>query len=173
MQGKSRFLLNAGRPVLLLVLLTLFTGCGPDLIFDQTHIVQNEKWAYSDSATFEVPIPDTGSVYNLYLDIEHSTDYPFQNLYLMIHTTFPSGKRLDQRLSVDLLTKSGLLLGDCSGNECDLRVRLQEGAYFNESGNYRFAIEQFTRRDSLQGIRGLSLRIEDTGQDVPGASAGN
>ncbi|MEO1514438.1 MAG: gliding motility lipoprotein GldH [Bacteroidota bacterium] len=147
------------------------SSCGPNYIFDETKQIQEQAWTYADSLDFRVSIADTNKVFNLYLDIDHQLGYPFENLYLMVHTTFPSGQRLNQRLSVNFMDKAGKLHGDCSGEHCSLRVRMQEKAYFSEAGDYQFSIEQFTRQDSLPGIRSLALRIEDLGMDRSKASS--
>ncbi|MEM9917905.1 MAG: gliding motility lipoprotein GldH [Bacteroidota bacterium] len=159
------------RSLFFIALMIGFGACGPNYIYDQSLPLKDHQWTYADSTDFKVPIVDTNKVYNIFLDITHDKSYPYQNLYLMVHTTFPSGKRLDQRLSIDLLSKTGLWQGQCSGEQCDLRVRMQEGAYFNETGDYRFVLEQFMRKDSIPGLHALALRIEDTGIDRRNSTA--
>ena len=145
-------------------LLFALSSCGPNYIFEETFPLQGDTWTYADSLTFEVDVKDTLKIYNLYLDLEHSTDFGYQNLYTKINTAFPEGQRISETLSLELQHKSGMWLGDCSGDYCDLRIPIQEGAYFNASGLHTITIHQYMRADSLKGVKSLSLRVEDTGE---------
>jgi gliding motility-associated lipoprotein GldH len=146
--------------------LSIFTllSCGPNYIFDETLKIADEGWAYEDTLNFEVEITDTLEIYNLYLDIEHATDYLKQNIYILIYTQFPSGERIKERVAINLADKTGQWYGDCNAEKCDLRVNIQEGAFFNLVGKHVFTIEQFMRINPLQGIKNITLRIEDTRQ---------
>ena len=69
-------------------------SCGPNYILDEKKEITNNQWNYSDSLSFTVNISDTNRYYNLYLDIEHLTEYSFKNMYIRLHSIFPSGKRV-------------------------------------------------------------------------------
>lgn len=142
----------------------LFSACGPNYIYEKTYEINQGTWTYADSLVFEVDVEDTLKIYNLYLDLEHNTAYSFQNLYTQINTAFPSGQRISENLSLELQHKSGMWLGDCSRDYCELRIPIQEGAYFNASGLHTIVIHQFMRSDSIKGVKSLSLRVEDTGE---------
>ena len=144
-------------------------SCGPNYIFDESKEIEGGEWAYVDTLNFEVDIKDTLEIYNLYLDIEHSTDFSKQNIYIQIYTQFPSGQRIKERVAIDFADKLGQWYGDCNTEKCDLRVNIQEGAFFNLAGKHVFTIEQYMRIDPLPGINKVALRIEDTGQkrDTP------
>lgn len=148
----------------LIILLPFFiTACGPDYIYEKTYPIKNTAWAYADSISFEVDIKDSSAIYNLYLDLLHSTEYPKQNMYVIIHTTFPNGKTLSEQVSLELANKQGVWFGACNSDDCELSIPIQTGAYFNISGQYRFTIEQFMRVNPLPGIKSIAFKIEDTG----------
>ena len=138
----------------------LFTGCGSNFEYSETFSIPGNAWTYADTATFAVPITDTTARYNLYLDIDHTTEYSFENMYVKIHTNFPSGKRLSEQVNIDMANKAGVWHGDCRGENCQLRVNLQRNAYFNEVGTYQLTFEQFMRVDSLEGIERLAFKME-------------
>lgn len=147
----------------LLIVLLFTLSCGPDYVLDKTYDIKQQQWTYADTLAFEVDITDSLKIYNLYLDIEHSTEFSNQNLYVMIHTEFPSGKRISEKVSLEMANKIGVWFGDCNSEWCDFRIPIQQGAFFNALGKHRFTIEQYTRIDSLPGIKSLSFKIEDTG----------
>ena len=148
--------------LLVLVLSTIFfTGCGPDTIYERAYEISNGEWFYSDTLTYEVTIEDTLAIYNLYLDLEHSREYPFENMYVRIHTSFPTGDKLSKQVSLELANQAGIWIGECGSEACDITIPIQMGAYFNEPGQYTFSLEQYMRRNPLPGVNSVALRIEE------------
>lgn len=149
-------------PILLLslLLLFLFSACGPEIIFEKKLSIPDSGWTYTDTLHYEFDIVDTSQVYHLFLQLEHSTDYRNQNLYVKIHTGFPNGQRTAQVLSIDIADKVGRWLGDCRGETCSLDIPIQSNAYFNQVGKHSFTLEQYMRVDPLKDIRSSSFRIE-------------
>ncbi len=137
-------------------------SCGPDYLFDKQIEVPNGEWTYENIPSFEVDITDTLQIYNLYLDIEHSVDYSKQNIYILIHTEFPSGEKISERVPIDFAEKSGKWYGDCGKEWCDLQVTIQEGAFFNALGKHTFRIEQYMRINPLPGIKAIGFKVEKT-----------
>ncbi|MEM0993225.1 MAG: gliding motility lipoprotein GldH [Bacteroidota bacterium] len=135
-------------------------ACQPNYLYQEEKIIANSIWTYDDAVSFTFQIDDTEAQYNLYLDIRHSTQFPFQNLYTMIQTTYPSGRTVDSRISIDMANKLGEWYGKCSQEDCLLRVNLQQGAFFKEAGAHQITFEQYTRKDSLAGVNVLGFAVE-------------
>lgn len=147
-------------PVLLV--LSLVTACGPNVIYEKEYEIPGAEWSYADTLDFEVTIDDTLAIYNLFLDLEYSRSFPFENMYVQIHTRFPSGERYSEQVSLEMADEAGLPLGDCDSEGCELTIPLQTSAYFNQAGTYLFTLEQYSRRDPLPGVESLTLRVEET-----------
>jgi len=137
----------------------LFSACAEKLLYSYTVEFQNGTWEYDDPAIFEFEIGDITDYYNLFLDIDHSLEYPFENLYLRINTEFPDASSASDTLSIEMINNQGGWVGDCGSNVCDLTVFLQEKTKFKDTGTHKITIEQFTRESDLQGIRSLSFRV--------------
>lgn len=152
-------------PFFLGCILLFLTACGPDYIAKKGYDLPETGWTYADTLNFPVFIPDTLRIYNLSLDIQHTRDFPFENLYVRIHTRFPDGHRLTRQVSLELADDAGLWQGDCGGRSCNITIPIQEGAYFNQTGEYLFTLEQYMRRDSLPGLERITFKVEDTGQN--------
>ena len=146
----------------LLSLVFLSMACGPDYAYRQTHELDGDAWSYADSLTFEFAVPDTTTIYDLYLEVVHSATYDNQNLYVLIHTNFPDGQRLSEQVSLELSDK-GRWEGDCRGDWCTVSIPIQSDAYFNQTGPHQFVLEQYMRRNPVAGIRSLGLFIQETG----------
>lgn len=144
--------------------MSLFSCDSRDIVFEKSIEIKNSQWTYADSLLYTFPVKDTSKIYNILLDISHAKNYAFQNIYLKIHTRFPSGKRLQNQVNIDLAEPSGKWTGDCGRNSCELEIPIQQDAYFNETGNYTITIEQYLRKDTLSGIEAVGVLLEDTGK---------
>lgn len=148
---------------LYLLFLTLTLGCGPDFVIEERHKISPEGWSYADTVGFNFDIRDTNRVFNLFLEVDHQQAFSFQNLYVKVHTIFPSGRRSEQVLSLELADKMGLWQGRCDSENCTLRIPIQEEIFFNEPGKYALSLEQFMRESPLPGLNSFTLLVEDTG----------
>jgi len=82
-----------------------------------------------------------------------------------VHTYYPSGKSRTQRLSLELASSAGIFQGRCSGDLCTLQIPIQRNIYFEQPGTYQLVLEQFMRRNPVEGIASIALQVEDTGED--------
>jgi len=135
-------------------------SCQPDYIYDEASAIPNNAWSQNNPVTYKVNIQDTLARYNLYFDIEHSKEYAYQNMYVQIHTTFPSGEKTSSPLSIDFMNKSGMWYGKCNSETCKLRAYLKSGVKFREAGEYRFEFEQYMRDEQLKGIKNLGFLVQ-------------
>ncbi len=140
----------------------LLSSCGKNYIYEDEVSIEGGVWNYSDTLNFDFKIVDTTKVYNLFLEVDHLTDYRFQNLYVQVSTTFPKGKRESQTLSLELASKMGQWKGDCNSTDCTTLIPIQEQIYFQETGDYQITLEQFMRENPIKGVGRFSLKIEET-----------
>lgn len=149
-----------------MILSFLFLACGEDPYYSKTLSINEDLWSYTDTLDYEIEVVDTISTYDLMLDIAHSTEFAYQNLYIRIWTLFPDGIILDQTLPIDFADKKGNWYGDCNASNCDLRVILQENAHFDQMGLHRFRIVQYMRTDPVKGISAIEMMIDQRDPDT-------
>ena len=80
---------NRNLPFSYLPLLVAFLccfACQPNYYYQEEVPIEAAIWTYEQDVDYIFDIQDTTARYNLYLDIHHSTQFPFQNLYTMIQT---------------------------------------------------------------------------------------
>jgi gliding motility-associated lipoprotein GldH len=140
----------------------LMLGCGGNFEYQKAYQIQDNSWNYQDTLNFNFNIEDTSRIYNLFLEIEHQNTYSYQNLYTQIHTKFPGGERLTETLSLELADKTGTWMGKCSGTTCKLLIPIQQNAFFNASGDYEITLEQYMRKNPIEGINAISFLLEKT-----------
>ena len=144
--------------------MVLMTSCGTPSIYEKEYRIQDEKWTYADSLAFAFEINDVSSRYNMYLDVTHHIDFPFQNMYVLIHSVFPDGKRMVDQQSLELQEKGGAWVGGCSGSSCELRFIMREKLKFEEAGSYQIILQQYSRKDILEGIKKIGLVLEKSNE---------
>jgi gliding motility-associated lipoprotein GldH len=147
--------------ILAFLILFLSLSC-QHYFYDDKKILKDEIWNYSDSVSFEFDVKDTNLVYNIFLEVNHKSDYQFQNVYAKLSVNFPDGKERKQNVSLDLADARGEWKGKCSGKYCTSKLPFMPSAIFDQAGHYKMKFEQFSRQDSISGIGSLRLIIEQT-----------
>lgn len=138
--------------------LLILVGCSSPVL-DETYSFDNQEWTYSDTLDFSFEIEDTAQLYDMYLEIEHSSKSPHQNIYYQV-TYFANDEQVQQHiLSFDFFTKKGYSLGDCNNETCTVRSPFSINTEFDKSGVYKLRFVQYTRNNSLMGIHNFNLTI--------------
>ena len=144
-----------------LLILLMFTSCGPTFIVDEYQPVDTEAWEYTDLKSFSFTIADTQQLYALHLVLEHSPDFFAQNVYIEITTQRPDGSKQADEVSLQMADKFGQWFGDCTKESCELDILIQPVAYFDQIGEYTLSVAQHSRKVALTGIQGLRFQIEE------------
>lgn len=147
------------RCLVLLAFLPFLTACGPEIVYEEATVFADGNWAYADSVNFNFEVTDVDRPYDLDLTVSHGTDFAYQNFYVRVHTTFPSGKRETSQSSLQLAGDFGAWRGDCSGEHCTLSIPMLTDVRFEEPGAYAITVEQFSRDEPLAAIDGVGLRL--------------
>jgi gliding motility-associated lipoprotein GldH len=148
------------RPLLYVLIFFSLLSCGNNHFYTGKGRIPDTGWSGIDTLTYSVDIGDTLARYDIILDVEHSTGFEFQNLYIQIRTFFPDGKSLSQTLPIDFADQSGRWHGRCGGSNCQLKVILQENARFDQTGIHTFKIIPYMRVDPVSGVGGIDLILD-------------
>lgn len=135
-----------------LFLLTL-SACDRDVLSSAEWSMDNQQWISDDQKTFTLEAVDTTTVYAMDITLKHDVTYPYQNLYIKTQTTFPSGKQVESVTSIDLVNQDGSWAGNCSGQSCSISLPLQQRFTFPEVGTYTWAVDQYMRKDTIDGVK--------------------
>ena len=137
----------------------LLLSCQESPIYEEAKVVDPAHWTWDSKKEFEFIISDTTIFYDIILQVDHSTNFSFQNLYVNIGTFYPGGQEREQVLSLDMANLAGKWHAQCSADLCELDIVLQEKAFFKKMGNHTLSIAQNSRIDSLSGIHRLKLSL--------------
>lgn len=147
-------------PAAVFSLLVVTQGCGRPPLFDQNKSFENHVWNLDDIIRFDVNVTDTVHIHKYFLNVRHSTDYRYANLYVFINSTFPDGRQARDTVECILAEPSGKWLGKGISTVRDNQILLRRGLRFPKTGNYIFEIEQAMREEELNGIMDIGIRIE-------------
>lgn len=137
----------------------LQVGCDNKTIYSENKGVENNVWKSGSKLVYEFEVSDTVNLYSFFLNVRHTTDYKYSNLYLFISTKLPDGQTGLDTLELVLADKEGKWFGKGIGKLRDLQVLLKRAVRLPQAGKYRFIIEQAMREEELEGISDLGIQI--------------
>ena len=146
----------------LLVLLALgFQSCeNPNAVLDEQLPIESTNWTYDKPIRIKVNIDDNRIPYSIFVNLRHTADYKYSNIFFRIHQINPDKKSISFRKEYRLSNPDGEWLGRGSGNLYSYILPLFAHYRFPAKGTYIFVIEQNMRDNPLREISDVGLRIE-------------
>lgn len=147
---------------LFVFLMTIILGSCQDqsVIADINVELDKHNWSYSERVKIPLNIDSADIPYNLYLNLRHTSDYKYSNIFLLIHITGPNGKKSTERKEFRLALPDGQWLGDGSGNLYSYQILFSEDYKFPMKGKYVIELEQNMRDNPLEYITDAGIRVE-------------
>ncbi len=140
-------------------LLISLSSCDPRMIYDEFENTGNGNWNQDEKIQFEIDIQDTISTYNVFVNIRHTKDYPFSNLYVFLTLNGPTGGVIKDTLEFQIAEASGKWTGTGFGNVKLVRKKYREAVRFARKGNYIFELEQGMRKEEIS-VTDVGIRVE-------------
>lgn len=144
----------------LLMLVVLTAACSQNKIFDEVITIPNEQWNVSNSMKFTWPVNDTAGAYNIMVHIRNSYDYEYSNLWMFIKTEAPNGISMIDTVEFFLADPSGKWLGTGLGSVNSMLIPYKQNIRFPNRGIYNMELKHAMRREKLEGIMDIGLRID-------------
>lgn len=144
----------------------ILASCDERRVYEKNHDFQERHWIVSEQPSFEFLITRTDLRYNLYCNVRNALSYPYSRLFYTYYLTDSSGTELKKELDSHFLfdKKTGEPFGRSGlGDVYDHQFLLLENFEFRKPGKYIVRYEQFMRRDTLDGILSVGLRVERAG----------
>lgn len=136
-------------------------SCQDSVTITDTNVeFEKLNWSYSEKIRIPVKIEATDISYNLYLNLRHSAEYKYSNIFIIIHIIGPDGKKFSERREFKLALADGEWLGSGSGNMYSYQINFKEKYKFPVKGNYMFELEQNMRDNPLYHVSDAGFRVE-------------
>lgn len=138
----------------------LWTGCEQSRVFDQNISIDKEGWAYAQPLKFEVAVNDTALSYNMYINVRHTDEYPYNNLWIDLTTVLPDSSMVRSKVNVELSEPGGEWTGNCVDGVCYNAVLIQKNFRLPQKGKYTFILEQDMRMNPIPSVLDVGIRVE-------------
>lgn len=153
------------RLLVALVASVILFSCDDERLYEKNVSFNNRIWRQADKAEFEFKIDDNTAPYNLYLNVRNSVDYPYSRIFINYKLQDSLGLVLEKQLLNSTLfdVKTGAPYGTSGlGDIYDHQILVKKNHVFPNKGDYKISFEQFMRKDTLDGVLAVGLRVEKT-----------
>ena len=145
---------------LIVVLGILTASCTDSAVLDENVAITDNTWHYDDQPQLTAHITDPGQRYNIYLNLRHTPDYRYSNIFVLVHQSGPGMQDTTERFELPLAEPDGRWRGRSAGSMYAHQQLIKEQVHFPDTGLYRFTIEQNMREDPLHGVADVGIRVE-------------
>lgn len=146
----------------------VLAGCNDSIVFQRDVEVPGGAWSRSWKPQFAFEVADTVRHRDIYLDIRHTGDYPFSNIYIFTTLEGPGGLTRTDTVECTLADPSGRWFGKGTGfifsDRFKVHVLYRMGNRFPRPGRYVFTLEQAMRAETLPGVLDVGISIEEAQQ---------
>ena len=129
-------------------------------LVDTNMELDRRNWSYTEKVRIPVNIEAADISYNIFLNLRHTSNYKYSNIFLLIHLTGPDGKKTTERREFKLALPDGEWLGSGSGNMYSYQLLFKENYKFPAKGKYIFELEQNMRDNPLDHVTDAGIRVE-------------
>ena len=143
-----------------LAFLVVVVACSSRTLYQNSLTISPGGWQAGQVVEFEVEITDTMQLYEIYMLVRNTTDYPYSNLYLFLDIEFPDRRLLRDTLECALAERDGRWTGRGFGRFRSNRFFFRDNVWFPAPGPYHFRVQHGMREDVLRGVSDIGLRIE-------------
>ncbi len=144
------------------LMVVLLYGCDQGRVYEQ-QVDFKKAWMVSEQPQFDFEIIDYTQRYNIYFTVRNSLDFPFSRIFVSYTLNDSLGTELNKDLVSGYLfdQKTGAPFGRSGlGDLYDHRFPLLTNYQFERPGVYSITLEQFNRRDTLNGVLAVGTRVE-------------
>jgi gliding motility-associated lipoprotein GldH len=138
-------------------------SCDDSRLYEKNVDFENRVWMVSHKPEFEFVIEDTTLKYDVYCNVRNSLEFPFSRLFIRYYLQDSAGTiEKEGMLERDLFErKTGEPQGSSGlGDIYDHQFLLLKDYQFGYKGVHKIRFEQYMRKDTLDGILAIGVRVE-------------
>lgn len=136
------------------------SSCQTVDLYERVVSIPNQEWKSSFKPQFNFTIKDTQSHYNIYVILRHNEKYEFNNLWLSLTYQLKGQPPVSGQYELPLATNERWL-GTAMDDLYEHWVQVAKSVPL-KAGDYTFIIGQIMRKDPLENVLNVGLRIEKT-----------
>lgn len=154
--------------LLFLLLVFILSSCDSQRVFEQNKDLPDACWHKDSIEIFQFEINDPSLGYNLLVNLRNTSNFPFQNIYVQYQLEDSLENSLEEELMNFQLfhPQTGSPFGQSGiGDIFDHQFMILENYRFPARGKYSMKFAQMMRRDSVEDILSVGLRIEQFSEE--------
>ena len=138
----------------------VLTACDENTVYHSYQSTPPDGWKKSDTLFFNVPLKVSLANLRLSVGVRNSSNYPYQNLNILIHYNLEDSTiwKTDT-LKFILTDREGKWTGTGWGSLYQSALPLKD-CFVKHPGNYTFKIVHEMKNEQLTGISDVGLKIE-------------
>lgn len=144
-------------PILLLFALG---ACGGSALFEADTEVPDGRWSRELQPEFTFDIADTLNGHDVFIDLRHTGDYAYSDLYLFVSVTGPGLPPARDTVQCLLADPTGRWYGTGSGYIKSAHVLYKLNKRFPRAGRYSIRLEQAMRDEPLEHVIDVGISVE-------------
>lgn len=142
------------------IFLILIISCKGSTFYRENQQIDQEGWRKTEPATFRIHVTDNKQVYSTCLIVRHHTLYKYNNLWMFIHISDPSGKTKTDTVECFLSDYKGKWYGSGLGDMKTVKMGYRPQVTFPDTGIYEIRIEQAMRENPLPYVTDVGISVE-------------
>jgi gliding motility-associated lipoprotein GldH len=146
----------------------LLAGCTDHVVHQETVSIPGGAWHRDLKPEFSFEITDTVTRHDLYIDIRHTGDYPYSDLFLFVDLYGPEERFLRDTVECMLADPTGRWYGKGLGfifaDRIEAHVLYKLRNRFPAAGRYTIRLEQAMRTEELPGVLDVGISLEHSRQ---------
>jgi gliding motility-associated lipoprotein GldH len=136
------------------------SSCQTVDLYERVVSIPKQEWKSSFKPQFNFTIKDTLSHYNIYVVLRHNEKYEFNNLWISLSYQLKGQPPVVGQYELPLANNERWL-GTAMDDLYEHWIQVARGVSLKE-GEYTFTIGQIMRKDPLENVLNVGLRIEKT-----------
>lgn len=137
----------------------LLISCGSKDVFNAYDSIESSGWNSDSISRFNFVINDTSVLYNSFINVRHSGDFPYRNLWLIVDLVRPDSNIIRDTAILILAKETGKWIGTGSSSVRHLRYLFKNEMSFSQPGNYEYIIAHGMNDSVLPGIVNVGIRL--------------
>lgn len=119
------------------------------------------EWKKEDKPSFEVPIAEAGSVYDMSLTFRYATGYQYSIVKVLVFETSPSGKKKTMGFELTVKDEAGNYIGEPGLDIWDSTHLVSRNKSFEEVGTYTYEVVQNMPQDPLNYAMEIGVVLDE------------
>ena len=143
-----------------LLLFVSISSCQTIDLYERVVSIPRQEWQSNFKPQFKFNIKDTQSRYDIFVILRHNEKYEFNNVWISLAYQMQGEAAVTGQYELPLANNEGWM-GIAMDDLYEHRIRITppEGISLR-AGDYTFTVGQIMRKDPLENVLNVGLRIE-------------